>query len=274
MSKTAEFNPKDQNIFKQFKDNHIEYELTNIFEILLPFWECTKSIVAETETDIDRFSKIILQTIEADITSQKEICAFLGIKEASFVTVQFHFLIKNEMIIESIKDNETHYQITHNGKAFLQKKKKLKSLETIPFRFKYNDLLQSFFNPDIAIDRQGNKKENIKKATEYKLLETRLLDYKIIKIKHNNKPNKINTLELATFFNQQHPTLSFFDEETNKIETHRRSISFLAIEYSDITGSKRYDIRRHKKTVHKFDKNDLEENLSKCVTDYFAKFPL
>ncbi len=274
MSKTAEFNPKYQNIFKQFKDNHIEYELTNIFEILLPFWECSKNIVAETETDIDRFSKIILQIIDAGITSHKEICAFLGVNEESFVTVQFHFLIKNEMIVEIIKDNETHYQITYDGKAFLQKKKKLKSLETMPFQFKYNDLLQSFFNPDIAIDQQGNKKKNIKKTTEYRLLDTRRVDTKIISINHNNKPNKINALELATFFNQQYPNLSFFDEETNKIEAHRRSISFSALEYTDIMGIKRYDIRRHKKTVNKFEKNDLEENLSKYITDYFAKFPL
>ncbi|MFC4691276.1 hypothetical protein ACFO5T_12630 [Dokdonia genika] len=264
-------NNKFQHIENQYKDHHIDHKLTNVFEIAIPFWKCIKNIVGEKETEIDRFSKIILESIEAGIKSHQEICAFLGIKETSFVTVQFHFLIKNGMIVEKVNDNLLSYTLTKDGIAFLKKKKKIRELEIVPFEFYYNDLLKSFFTSKINIDQQ--EKSNTKKVSHanYILKETRRLTN--TKIKHQNKPNNLDSLELATYFNRETKNLTYFDQASTSIKTHRRSILFLAIEYTNALGAQRYDIRKYKKTVEKFDTYQLEEKLSKAVTQYSLKNP-
>ena len=54
-----------QKIWEQYKDHHKTegYELTHIFDIYLPFWQCKQNIVIEKEVELDRFSRIILELI-------------------------------------------------------------------------------------------------------------------------------------------------------------------------------------------------------------------
>ncbi len=85
--------------FTMFKDHRKpDYELKNIFEIYLPFWFCRQNVVVEREIELDRFSKIILQTIQSGFTKHSEVCRFLGVEPDAFVTMQFHFLIKNNLL--------------------------------------------------------------------------------------------------------------------------------------------------------------------------------
>lgn len=264
-------NNKFQHIENQYKDHHIDHKLTNVFEIAIPFWKCIKNIVGEKETEIDRFSKIILESIEAGIKSNQEICAFLGIKETSFVTVQFHFLIKNGMIVEKVNDNLLSYSLTKDGKAFLKKRKKIKELEIVPFEFYYNDLLKSFFNSKINIDQQEKSNIEMVSPANYILKETRRLTN--IEINHRHKPYNLDSLELATYFNRETNNLTYFDQASNSMKAHKRSVLFLAIEYTSNSKTKRYDIRKYNKTVEKFETYQLEEKLSKAVTEYSLKNP-
>ena len=119
-------------------------ELKDIFEIYLPFWFCRQNVVVEREIELDRFSKIILQTIQSGFTKHSEVCKFLGVETDAFVTMQFHFLIKNNLLNEIPISNDTEYEITFDGLSFLDRKKKVTTVETIEFEYFYNDLTEPF----------------------------------------------------------------------------------------------------------------------------------
>ena len=122
-----------QQDWERFKDHHKTegFKLVSIFDIYLPFWQCKQNVVIEKEMELDRFSRIIIELVNNKITSHNEICAFLGIDEDSFVTVQFHFLLKNDLVRET---QIGVYEITHDGLSFLQNKTKLKSITFIKFQ--------------------------------------------------------------------------------------------------------------------------------------------
>ncbi len=278
--------------FKMFKDHHKpDYELKNIFEIYLPFWFCRQNVVVEKEIEIDRFSKILLQTIQSGFTKHSEICRFLGVEPDAFVTMQFHFLIKNNLLNETPIENDTEYEITFDGLSFLERKKKVTSVETMEFEYFYNDLTlelldrqrfdflindlnKDFVDTSKPFDSKKISEGKRKKFSGYRVMQTNLLPQNRIEIPHKNKPYNLNKVEFATFFNKQHTDKSFYDFESNNIETHKRSICFLAFEYLDTTGIKLYEIRHFKKTVMEFDRHDIEDNLSKWTIEYFKKNPL
>ncbi len=106
------------------------------------------------------------------------------------------------------------------------------------------------------------------------MLERHRLPSNIIEIPHRNRPYNLNKLEFANFFNQQYQDQSFYDFDSNNFETHKRSIFYLAFEYENKTGVKIYEIRHFRKTVLEFDKNELEEKISKQTTEFFKKNPL
>ena len=275
--------------FTMFKDNQKpDYELTDIFEIYLPFWFCRQNVVVERDIELDRFSKIILQTIQNGFTKHSEVCAFLGVETQSFVTTQFHFLLKNGLLNETAISNDTAYALTFEGVSFLDRKKKITAVETVEFDYFYNDLTLEFLDKqrfdflvnDLTKEYVDTSKpldtKNIsagKKAkfSGYQVLETHRLPLNIIGIPHKNKPYNLNKVEFANFFNKQHQDKSFYDFESNNIETHKRSICFLAFEYEDTTGVKIYDIRHFKKTVKEFHKHELEEKLTKQTTEFYKK---
>lgn len=289
MSKEQNIKQKFHREFTIFKDNRKpDYELKNIFEIYLPFWFCRQNVVVEKEIELDRFSKIILQTIQSGFTKHSEVSRFLGVETNSFVTMQFHFLIKNGLLNETPSSNDTEYEITFEGLSFLDRKKKITAVETVEFEYFYNDLTLEFLDKhrfdflinDLTKDFVDTSKpldtKNIsegkrKKFSGYKVLQTNLLPPDRIEIPHKNKPYNLNKVEFANFFNKQQSDKSFYDFESNNIETHKRSICFLAFEYADKTGVKIYDIRHFKKTVNEFDRHELEENLTKRATEYLKK---
>ena len=293
MSKEQNTNKKQfHREFMLFKDNYKpDFELKNIFEIYLPFWFCRQNVVVEKGIELDRFSKIILQTIQSGFTKHSKICKFLGVETNSFVTMQFHFLIKHGLLNETPISNDTQYEITYEGLSFLERKKKITVVETVEFEYFYNDLTIEFLDKhrfdflvnDLTKDLVDTSKpldtKNIserkqKKFSGYKVLERHRLPENINEIPHRNRPYNLNKVEFANFFNKQYKEASFYDYESNNIETHKRSICFLAFEYEDKTGVKKYDIRHFKKTVIKFDKYEIEENLTKQATEYFKKYPL
>lgn len=289
MSKEQTHKQQFHREFTMFKDHRKpDYELKNIFEIYLPFWFCRQNVVVEKEIELDRFSKIILQTIQSGFTKHSEVCRFLGVEPDAFVTMQFHFLIKNNLLNETPISNDTEYEITFDGLSFLDRKKKVTAVETVEFEYFYNDLTLEFLDKqrfdflinDLTKDFVDTSKpldtKNIsegkrKKFSGYQVLQTNLLPPNRIEIPHKNKPYNLNKVEFANFFNKQQTDKSFYDFESNNIETHKRSICFLAFEYEDSTGLKIYDIRHFKKTVKEFDRHDIEDNLTKRTTEYFKK---
>lgn len=278
--------------FTMFKDNRKpDYELKNIFEIYLPFWFCRQNVVVEREIEIDRFSKIILQTIQNGFTKHSELCEFLGVETNSFVTTQFHFLLKNGLLNETPISNDTVYEITFEGLSFLDRKKKITAVETVEFEYFYNDLTLEFLDKqrfdfvvnDLTkeyvdtskpLDTKNISEGKRKKFSGYQVLETHRLPVNRMEIPHKNKPYNLNKVDFANFFNKQQTDKSFYDFESNSIETHKRSICFLAFEYEDNTELKIYDIRHFKKTVKEFDRHELEEKLTKQTTDFYKKNPL
>ncbi|MBL0248729.1 MAG: hypothetical protein IPQ28_14420 [Sphingobacteriales bacterium] len=193
MSKEQTHKQKFHSEFTIFKDNRKpDYELKNIFEIYLPFWFCRQNVVVEKEIELDRFSKIILQTIQSGFTKHSEVCRFLGVETNSFVTMQFHFLIKNGLLNETAISSDTEYEITFEGLSFLDRKKKITAVETVEFEYFYNDLTLEFLDKhrfdflinDLTKDFVDTSKpldtKNIsegkrKKFSGYKVLQTNLL---------------------------------------------------------------------------------------------------
>ncbi|QHI36394.1 hypothetical protein IMCC3317_17570 [Kordia antarctica] len=265
----TDFLIKYEKQYDMFKDHRENFELVNIFEMYIPFWKCMQKVVAEKSVAIDRFSKVILETVIIGINSHEEICAFLGIVEDAFVTVQFHYLVKNGLIKEVYTDDiKLLYEITPKGYSFLEKKHTVKQLEIVEFHFLYNDLLQTFFDDKITIDSIDNKQQ---KPIHYKLLANRHLK-EGVKVQYKHRPKKLPSLEFATYFNRKMNGYQFYDLDDSNVRTYERSISFLAFEYISKDNSKHYDIRRHKKSIQKFKLYTLEEELSLAVTDYFNKY--
>ena len=150
---------KVEYIWKKYSDIYKteDYELKDVFEILLPFWECKQHVVFEKNAPLDEFSLILLRLIDNGISSRANICAFLGIDEDCFAVMQIKYLLKNDLIEEDEKERH-NYKITFEGRKFLQDKtRKIISLETAEIEFLVfmtNDLTQSFFDPNIPIDTQ------------------------------------------------------------------------------------------------------------------------
>lgn len=277
-----------QEVFNKFKNHHETkgYELKNIFDIYLPFWQCKQDIVIEKAIELDRFSRIILQLINQHFSNHFEICNFLGIDANGFVTTQFHFLLKNGLIRE-IKTDE--YEITFEGLNFLKNKSQIKNTETIDFeyfvteRMQYlkNDLTQTFFNPNEPIDKKHLSKEKMETFSGYQIMQSNLIhksEYsKEIKHDDKNKPrfSSINAQrnDFSEFFNNQYKGKHFYDFAEQKLEVHKRNICFLALLFINENGDKKVEIRQSKKSVNTFRGFELEEILSKYVEKHLIKHP-
>lgn len=276
-----------QQVWKLFKDHHKTegYKLVSIFDIYLPFWQCKQNVVIEKEMELDRFSRIILELINNKITSHNEICAFLGIDEDSFVTVQFHFLLKNDLIRET---QIGEYEITHEGLSFLQNKTKLKNIETFEFEYYItekmdylkNDLTQDFFDPNFPIDSQvsAGRKSNF---SGYIVMQTHQIQKSDTakEIPHKQKPTFRFVSEqrnnFASFFNKQFKDKNFYDFADNDLEAHKRSICFYGLLYENETNKEEriLEIRQSQKSVKNFINSELEQTLTNKATKYLKENP-
>jgi ribosomal protein L40E len=275
-----------QSEWNEFKDSVEGYNLKYVFEIYLPFWQCKQNIIVEKDLEMDRFSKILLELISNDLSSHSNICQFLGIKEDNFCIMQLHFLIRNKLIREIEPDG---YEITYEGLEFLKNRKKPKTMETEEFDYmakeKYsfleNDMTNDFFDPLKPIDKQlsdGKKSE----FSGYKIWQTHKInddkkEQGKVYIKHNNNPTyrKVESKrnDFSEFFNTLNPNKIFYDFADNEFESHKRSICFLGFWYENEEKPEdiKIEIRQFKESVEKFEKCELEEELSKKVTDYVLK---
>ena len=277
-----------QEELNEFKNTYSNkgYSLKRVFEIYLPFWECKQNIVVEKELEPDRFSKILLELINNGKRSHAKICQFLGIEETNFCTMQLHFLIRNNLI----EQNGSDYEITHEGLAFLENKKKPKTMEIEEFEymakekfnFWENDITSNFFDPLKPIDKQlsDSKKGSF---SGYKILQIPKTD-KIEKgqgkvfIEHNNKPTYRKVVEKRNDFSEFFHTMKldekiFYDFADSKLECHQRNICFLGFWYEneEKPDYRKVDIRQFEKTVKEFKDYELERELSKKMTEYVLK---
>lgn len=276
-----------QNIWSIHKDDHQteNYSLVEILEIDLPFWECKQNVIVEKDVEVDRFSHILLELIDSGINTYPEIFSFLGIEEDCFVNIQFHYLLKNRFIKETVNDT---LEVTLDGKNFMNKKSKAKKTETEEFEFLMldrfgfikNDMNNEFFDPSKPIDKVVSEGK-IKAFFGYKLFQTNKKEKEekgIITIKHQNYPSYSTLVskrsDFSIFFNSQFKEKTFYDFADNNFKQYKRSIRFSALIFtSDVNKSDiKIDIRQLSSSVKKFDeKFALEEKLSKIVTDYYQK---
>lgn len=274
-----------QEIWEHFKDHHKTegYQLMNIFDIYLPFWQCKQNVVVEKDIELDRFSRIILELINNKLVKHSEICAFLGIDEDNFATVQFHFLLKNDLIREI--ENGV-YEITHEGISFLENKTKLKNIETVEFEYFVtekmdylkNDLTQDFFNPNFPIDTQlsKGKKNNF---SGYAIMQTNQVQKtdNSKEIPHKQKPTfrfvSDQRNNFTSFFNEQFKDKNFYDFADNEIEVHKRSICFYGLLFENESNKEEQilEIRHSKKSVKEFQNSELEKVLTDKATKYLKE---
>ena len=261
-----------QKIYEKFKDHKkVEgFDLKCIHEVSLPFWLCRQKIVVQKEIELDRFSKILLELVKEEINSHSEICLFLGIKEDDFTKMQFHFLLKHQLLEEELKNNEVIYQITHEGIEFLEKRTKIPNIELIEFEYFYNDLLKEYMSIYEPIDKIKKRQFSGYNFKNYRTDKH---------ITHSNKPifSKIKQTDFAQFFNKQHQDQIFYDFDSKRIELHKRFILFLKLVYENKDdGYSEYEIRQSKKSVKKFDGYVLEKKLSESIKnkDFVEKIKL
>jgi predicted transcriptional regulator len=274
-----------QQVWERFKDHHQTegYKLVSIFDVYLPFWECKQNVVIEKEMELDRFSRIILELVNNKITSHAEICEFLGIDEDSFVIVQFHFLLKNDLIRET---QIGVYEITHEGLSFLQKKTKLKKIETVEFQYHItekedylkNNLTQDFFDPNFPIDTQvsAGRKSNF---SGYIVMQTNQVKKSELskEIPHKKKPTFRFVSEqrnnFTSFFNKLFKDMNFYDFADSDLEVHKRSICFYGLLYENESNSEEriLEIRQSQKSVKNFINSELEQTLTNKATKFLKE---
>lgn len=278
-------NKLKENTWKVHKDDYKneDYSLKEIFEIDLPFWECKQNVVVEKDVEIDLFSQIILDLIDNGFDHYSDIYKFLGIDETSFVTIQFHFLLKNGFIAET---NDNSLKITMEGRNFKDKKRNAKKMETEEFeflmfdRFNFikNDMNGDYFDPQKPIDKVSAGR--IKEFFGYKLIQThkKAVEDEIVTIDHAHEPSyrdlQDNRSDFSTFLNSQFKNKTFYDFADTDLKKYKRNIRFIALLYvhdSNQTDIK-VDLRQYNLSVNKFDRKFIkEEKLSKIVTSYFQK---
>lgn len=282
-------NKRFSTIEKLYKDEYLteDYILDQVMQIYWPIWKCQQSILIEKELELNRFSRIILELIQCEISSHQEICAFLGIEQDSFLNVQFHFLLKNDLI-QTLA--EQTYVLTTRGIDFLSRKKVLKKIESIDFEYyileggdgRSRNIEQVFFDPNVPIDPLLSEKKKIA-FRGYRILQGNRLESSNqgLKIAHNTKKRPsfvcINRQrnDFAEFFSTQFKNAFFYDFNMPKVKAHQHFISFLALFYQqkDNPTEIRVDIRHSKQSVIDFGTHVLEEQLSKKATQHFQRNP-
>ena len=184
--------------YEAHKDHYADHKLVDIFETYVPYWLCKDKVLVEKEVELDRFSKIILQTIDSGLVKHQDICDFLGVDQDSFVTIQFHYLIKNELIEEVYDQNELSYKITYDGISFLKKKKKIKTIDTTEFQYYYNDMAEKLMaaskfeqrrkQPKVVLEDESSQIEKstdkLQGNTVYQVVQSNRLEKEAGQMKH------------------------------------------------------------------------------------------
>lgn len=272
-----------QQLWQTHKDDYTTegYVLDDIFEIDLPFWQCKQNIVVEKDIEIDRFSAIILRLVDSGVRSYSDICAVLGIEEDSFVTIQFHYLLKNNFLRELAHDT---FALTLEGRNFIDKRNGIavKKMETEEFEFLMmdlqNDLSGAFFDPQQPIDKNwsSGKKKNF---SGYRIIQSHRKQQRdgVKEIEHKHKPTYATLVarraQFTQFYNTFFKEKSFYDFADEGLQQHKRNIRFLALLFKNEQNDDdiRVNILQYNQTLNKFSGQYNEENtLSKLVTQYWS----
>ncbi len=261
-------------IFDKFRDNHSpEYTLEVIHEVYFPFFDCKGEVVAETNLQLDRLSKIILAFLSPQSETHASLCGFLGIDEDSFILSHLHYLIKEGFIAEQFAPHS--YHLTLAGRQFLIGISESRTMQQVAFLFQYNALLRTFFDPDFPIDYElsAAKKTNFK---GYRMLQTNKIEpngHKTIPHKQRPKIEQEDRAAFATWFNSRFPNHQFYDLDNEAPKSHTRSVSFVVLEFRDENNSKKYEVRRHEKTVTGASQYELEDAMTKAFAKFMVENP-
>lgn len=262
-------------VWDLYAEKYIEkdYILKEVLEVYWPVWKCQQSIVLNTNTSLDGFSQVILQTIEAGCSSHVDICAFLGIGEDSFVLGQFHYLLKQDWA----RMSGNTYWLTPKGKDLLEHNTKVEQLKTIDFEFytlestalKNAATNLHFFDSKKPINKDWSKaKQNTFKG--YRIYQNNRLNKntsaQIMRHHQNQVPSLIRLKEQRNDFAafvQQCTGKTFYDFGNVESTCHSHSLCFLALSYQKKGDPKsiRTDIRQSPKSVLSFSGFELEEKL-------------
>lgn len=265
---------KMQQLYKKFKDNlSPDFELTAIHEVYFPFQYCKAKVTAEIDLQLDGMSKIVLDFVNLKPCAHLDICEFLGIAKDSFLNSHIHFLIREGYLIEEYAPHT--YKITPAGRDFLQGFTKPSAIEMLDVDFHYNPMLKCFFDPDQPIDSSlsAAKKSNFQ---GYRLIKTDKIEpngHKFLPFKYQPRILDLERAAFAKWFNFYHKNYRFYDLESDKPRIHKRSISFLVLEFEEEGGRKCYEVRRHEKTLISFTANDLEEMLTEAFSKFMVENP-
>jgi len=279
-----------QNVWDLFKGDYSTegYELGYVFEVYLPFWQVKQNVFVERVMEDDRFTRILLQLIDNGINMHSDICSFLGIDEDCFCLMQLDFLRKKGFIKGEMEEG---YRITHEGVSFLENNTKLTMLEETEFEFYMietekttylrNDLTGKFFDPSRPLD-SGLSSGKKNKFSGYNVLETHRIQEELkdkAQVKHGDRPTRgklaKSMIEFAEFFNNRHKDMTFYDFADSEVESHKRTVCFLAFLYynKDNLEDFKIDIRRSENSVLKFDDEyELERIMRKQVQEYVLKY--
>jgi hypothetical protein len=274
-----------------------KHELLCLFDIYLPFWQVIQDVYFETEMEMSKFTKILLELIKNGIKSHSDICSFLGIEEDDFCVMQLRFM---EEICGFIwKIEKGCYEITPNGWLFLENKtkKQLKAMGKDEFEFMMtgkegktyheNDMTEDFFDPKRPFDEKKYSEEKNNKFSGYKIMawpkDKEDLERKNI-IEHENQPTRDKLVErqsdFAIFYKRHQDKKdnddkikTFYDFGRRKPYTDKKYICFLACLYVNKDNMGDLEIRIHQSadSVKKFNREweyELEETLSNQVTKY------
>lgn len=268
-----------ENVFQEVWDLYGEkyeekgYLLTEIKELYWPIWKCQQEIIISTNSPLDGFSQVILQTIEAGCDKHIDICAFLGIGADSFVLGQFHYLLKQDWV----RIHEGAYWLTPKGKDLLENNTNIQQLKTIDVEFYTIEQASSntgsanlqFFDPKKPLNKALSK-EKQKTFKGYRIYQNNRLvtnaSVHIIRHRQHDAPSLTRLKEqrnnFAAFI-QELKGKTLYDFGEGKSVCYPHSLCFLQLSYrkKEDKRSIRTDLRQCPKSVLDFNGFELEEKL-------------
>lgn len=263
-----------QKVWTLYKEVHLNngYLLTEVKAIYFSIWKCKQEIIITTKAPLDGFSQVILQTIAAGQVQHKDICAFLGIEEDSFVLGQFHYLLKQDWIRVN---SEQIYSLTPKGELLLDKEANIQQLKTIEFEYytieerkpEKGKSSLSFFNPKLPLSSKLSEAKQ-KKFKGYRIFQNnRLEEDALIQVlpHHQNQAPNLTSLkeqrnEFAAFVKESTGN-HFYDFGTSSLKCHPHSLCFLQLTYHKTEDRRTLvEIRRFSKSVYEWSGFELEEN--------------
>lgn len=262
-----------QKVWTLYKEAHLNdgYLLAEVKAIYFPIWKCKQEIIITTKAPLDGFSQVILQTIAAGKVQHKDICAFLGIEEDSFVLGQFHYLLKQDWIRVN---SEQVYSLTPTAKGLLDQEANIQQLKTMEFEYytleernvQKGRVNLSFFDPKSPLSSKLSEAKQ-KKFKGYRIFQNNRLEQnsliEVLPHHQNQAPNLIKLKEQRNDFAAFVKDVTgnnFYDFGKSSLKCHPHSLCFLELTYKKEGVLKNLtEVRQFSKSVFEFDGFELED---------------